>query len=123
MSLVAVYGTLRMGQRANHLIQGVGEFKGAGVITTPCRIANLGGFPAICPNLVGEHKPKVDVYDVKDLAPLDRYEGFPHLYTREELSVELESGDTIDATVYVMNDPNDTSRAPEVPNGDWCNRG
>ena len=37
-----------------------------------------------------------------DEIPLDRYEGFPHLYRRETVQVELD-GKTVDAMVYIMN--------------------
>ena len=34
---------------------------------------------------------------------MDRYEGWPHLYRKEMMDVELE-GETVSAMVYVMND-------------------
>jgi len=37
-----------------------------------------------------------------DEIPLDRYEGYPHLYRRETVQVEL-NGKTVDAMVYIMN--------------------
>lgn len=44
------------------------------------------------------------LWDIKpaDEPPLDRYEGFPHLYRRETVQVEL-NGKTVDAMVYIMN--------------------
>ena len=38
-----------------------------------------------------------------DEAALDRYEGWPHLYRKEMMDVELE-GKSVSAMVYVMND-------------------
>lgn len=38
-----------------------------------------------------------------DEAALDRYEGWPHLYRKEMMDVEME-GKTVSAMVYVMND-------------------
>ena len=38
----------------------------------------------------------------KDLQSLDRYEGYPHLYRKEILNVEL-GGKPVSAMVYVMN--------------------
>lgn len=38
-----------------------------------------------------------------DELALDRYEGWPHLYRKEMMDVELE-GETVSAMVYVMND-------------------
>lgn len=37
-----------------------------------------------------------------DLASLDRFEGYPKLYDREKLQVELPNGDKVRAWVYVM---------------------
>ncbi|HRU98634.1 MAG TPA: gamma-glutamylcyclotransferase [Ruminococcus sp.] len=44
------------------------------------------------------------LWDIKpsDERPLDRYEGYPHLYRRETVQVEL-NGKTVDAMVYIMN--------------------
>lgn len=117
-----VYGTLRRGQRANGIInRGTTTYVGTGRITTPCRIANLGGFPAICPSLMGHHQPVVDVYNVEDediKNALDHYEGFPRLYTKRNMFVNID-GEDIEGVVYVMEDPNDTSQSPELPDGDW----
>ena len=51
------------------------------------------------------------LWDIKpaDEIPLDRYEGYPHLYRRETVQVEL-NGKTVDAMVYIMN--NDGIRPP-----------
>lgn len=56
-------------------------------------------------------EPKADgsvpvlLWNIKpmDEAALDRYEGWPHLYRKEMVDVELE-GETVSAMVYVMND-------------------
>lgn len=44
------------------------------------------------------------LWDIKpaDEPPLDRYEGYPRLYRREMVQVEL-NGKTVDAMVYIMN--------------------
>lgn len=44
------------------------------------------------------------LWDIKpaDEPPLDRYEGYPRLYRRETVQVEL-NGKTVDAMVYIMN--------------------
>ena len=44
------------------------------------------------------------LWDIKpaDEIPLDRYEGYPRLYRREIVQVELD-GKTVDAMVYIMN--------------------
>ena len=44
------------------------------------------------------------LWDIKpaDEIPLDRYEGYPRLYRRETVQVELD-GKTVDAMAYIMN--------------------
>ena len=44
------------------------------------------------------------LWDIKpaDEIPLDRYEGYPRLYRRETVQVELD-GRTVDAMAYIMN--------------------
>ena len=61
------------------------------------------GVATIEPDL--DRNVPVLLWDIQpaDEIPLDRYEGFPHLYRRETVQVELD-GKTVDAMVYVMND-------------------
>ncbi len=47
------------------------------------------------------------------LRALDRFEGYPHHYRRNELTVQTPDGDELRALVYVMN--NDPDQPPE----DW----
>ena len=47
------------------------------------------------PVLLWELKPK-------DEKALDTYEGFPNFYYKKDLEVELESGETVTAMVYIM---------------------
>lgn len=39
----------------------------------------------------------------QDEKNLDRYEGFPHLYRKENIDVVMENGETVTAMVYIMN--------------------
>jgi len=39
-----------------------------------------------------------------DEAALDRYEGYPNFYEKQNIEVKLESGDTINEMVYIMTD-------------------
>ena len=48
-----------------------------------------------------------------DEAALDRYEGWPHLYRKEMMDVELE-GKNVSAMVYVMNDVRSLGMPSEV---------
>ena len=46
------------------------------------------------------------VWDIadEDWDMLDRYEGYPSYYVKENVMVELDNGETVEAVVYVMND-------------------
>lgn len=50
--------------------------------------------------------------DPKDWKALDQYEGYPNLYRKETIEVDVEQGKKVKATVYVMNDE---YRKPELP--------
>ena len=46
----------------------------------------------------------VVVWDIKpsDEISLDRYEGYPSFYYKEDIPVELETGEVVEAMVYIM---------------------
>lgn len=52
----------------------------------------------------GEAVP-VGVWEIseQDERSLDRYEGYPHLYRKENIEVLMDSGETVTAMVYIMN--------------------
>ncbi len=84
---VFVYGTLRQGGYNHHLLAHATYH---GMARTPpiYDLIDLGPFPAMTPGgstaVVGE----VYEVDAKTLAALDHLEGHPHLYWREEISLE-----------------------------------
>lgn len=47
----------------------------------------------------------VGVWEIsaQDEKSLDRYEGFPHLYRKENIQVTMDSGETVTAMAYIMN--------------------
>lgn len=47
----------------------------------------------------------VGVWEIseEDEKALDRYEGFPHLYRKENIDVVMDNGKTVNAMVYIMN--------------------
>lgn len=47
----------------------------------------------------------VGVWEIseQDERNLDRYEGFPHLYRKENIDVVMDNGETVKAMVYIMN--------------------
>ena len=53
----------------------------------------------------GNQVPVV-IWEIKpdDEKELDRYEGYPNFYEKEEIKVELETGERVTAMVYIMTD-------------------
>ena len=47
---------------------------------------------------------------------LDIYEGFPHLYIKENFKVDCDNGETVDAMVYVMAKPHCEKLVPPSKN-------
>lgn len=110
---IFVYGTLRRGQRADVGDQG-GEFICCDAIRG--RMYDCGWYPGV---KVGEKDPPIvlgDVYRIRDgrLPPrLDKYEGYPHLYDR----VQVTSLGGRKVWVYVHN--GDMADSTPVPSGNW----
>lgn len=52
---------------------------------------------------IGQEVPVV-IWEIKadDEKELDRYEGYPSFYYKENIPVELETGETVTAMVYIM---------------------
>ena len=115
--LIFIYGTLRRGGSAHHLMQGA-EFKMKGSISG--RLIHIDQYPG----LIHCDKQRVngELYQVSDalISELDRYEGCfespPH-YLREEIEVLLENGETTSAQVYVFQLPE--PHHEEIECGDW----
>lgn len=112
MYKVAVYGTLRRGQR-NHWLLDQADFLFNDIICGV--IYDLGGCPAFkfyeCDDFV-----KVEVYQVtKDILDrLDRLEGHPDFYKRIKVFL-FENNE--DVWAYEFQD--DVDRYPEIEGGDW----
>jgi gamma-glutamylcyclotransferase (GGCT)/AIG2-like uncharacterized protein YtfP len=88
---VFVYGTLKSGQSNHRLLEGA-HYVGQAVTIRPFHLLDNGGFPVV----IDERKHPVagEVYEVDGaiLSNLDRLEGHPTWYKREEVTVDL--GDT-----------------------------
>jgi gamma-glutamylcyclotransferase (GGCT)/AIG2-like uncharacterized protein YtfP len=112
---VFVYGTLRLGGHANHLMQQSGKF--LEFATTLGTMYDLGAFPGI--TLGGDSQIVGEVWAIRpDAIPaLDRYEGEGRLYTRRRHSVALAGGSEQPVWVYEINEP----RGRVVASGDWLN--
>lgn len=80
MRKVLVYGSLKQGYGNHRVMQEAGgELIGKHTLSG-FDMHSLGGFPAI---VRGEGRVECEVYQVENLAPLDRLEGHPTFYKRE----------------------------------------
>jgi len=107
-TLVAVYGSLKEGY-GNHRLLLSSDKMGEDWVEG-WQMYSLGGFPAI---VKGNSKVKVEIYSVDEetFSRLDRLEGYPSFYDREQ--VKTVQGD---AWIYFHHyKPN----APVVEDGDW----
>ena len=108
--LLFVYGTLKKGMRAHHLMDGA---KFVQKLSIPGSLYN-GGFP--CLKLEGSTMVHGELYEVTDskvIERLDRYEGHPDLFKRTEFHKTLD--DTIQVYVY----QGSVEGRPLVAGGKW----
>ena len=116
--ILAVYGTLRRGGPANHLLRGASYL---GKDKIPGKLYNLGSFPGY--RAEGDGSVVVDLYKLPErfadmLGAIDRYEGcYPStpdqsLYNRR--SVTTLSG-KLSVVTYAYKFPSTN----EIPSGDW----
>lgn len=114
-SKICVYGSLRPGAYAYHIMRG--SSRHIGEVTIPnAAIYSLGGFPGLkqkegC-QVVGD---LLEITDASLPARLDQYEGYPDFYTRQV--IETSEGP---AWVYLFN--GEVSEDQFVQSGDWLNR-
>ena len=115
---IAVYGTLRLGQRAweRYLKDStfIGTFRMEG------NLFNLGAFPGVKLPLENGHNNTgvtVDVFEIDHpvLDHLDRYEGVPSLYSRRTIHIE-------DMPCFVYEYNGIPSEGSLIESGDWFNR-
>lgn len=117
---VFVYGTLKeeaqepLGILSYYNMQYIneGELKGT--------LYDLGPFPAY--QVKGDYTVKGQVWKIvpQMLSVLDNYEGYPLLYTRKEVDINLVDGKIVKSWVYIYN--NQISKhATIVKNGIWTN--
>lgn len=86
-----VYGTLKQGYGNNHLLRG-SKFIDSGVTLKPYTMFDTGGFPVV---MATEKKNRIagevyEVFSMQTRASLDRLEGYPHMYHRKKVLVELD---------------------------------
>jgi len=76
---------------------------------------NLGAFPGLKESICEGYEIHGEVFDVKDIGPLDCLEGYPRFYNRR--LVDTTDGDTV--WVYYLNDASRERRSPLVASGNW----
>ena len=111
---VFVYGTLIAGEANAHWAGSARRQKAwitGTIYDTGCR------FPAFVKRGRTHVKGEVLTVDDDGFKSMDRLEGYPHLYRREQIQVHLVGGGNVLAWVYIMN--NLRKDAPVIESGDW----
>jgi gamma-glutamylaminecyclotransferase len=121
--IVFVYGTLKRGYGNNRLLSNA-TFLGEGETEGRFGLYNGSGFPFVSKNASVFSNIRGDVYAINDseLERLDRLEGHPNFYKREQAPVILQNAKSfhrIYAWVYFNPNP----RGEENPTGNWDPRG
>jgi gamma-glutamylcyclotransferase (GGCT)/AIG2-like uncharacterized protein YtfP len=113
---VFVYGTLRQGQTAHHLLAGA-RFIGAAWTAPEYTLLDMGTYPALVAG--GQTAVLGEIYEIESeaIAELDRYEDAPELYRRE-----LSTIGGHEVFVYLLRAEHALNR-PRLPHGDWCGGG
>lgn len=98
--LVGVYGTLKAGE-PNHALLSDSQFLGKTVTSQDYALADLKYYPGM---IAGNQIVSLEVYKVTSstIAKLDRLEGHPRLFVRQEIPVVL-NGKTETILVYLFN--------------------
>jgi gamma-glutamylcyclotransferase (GGCT)/AIG2-like uncharacterized protein YtfP len=118
-----LYGTLQPELAPRRLRGPLGRLRFVGRGSVKGRLHDLGAYPALI--LGGESRVRGAVFAIPDpaiLTPLDLHEGFhpgdaESLFLRVEAPVQLESGESLPAFLYVYN--REAGSAPLVPDGDY----
>lgn len=109
-----VYGTLKRGEVAAHLLQDacfLGEACAPGFA-----LVDAGAYPAMVPDATGTVCGELYSVDASRLSALDDYEGAPALFERAAVLL----GDGSQAIAYVYR--RDASRLPRIAGGTWRGR-
>lgn len=115
--LVGVYGSLKSGESNNGLLIG-SDLLGTGLTVFPnYDLLDFGGYPGAIP---GTSKLRVEVWSVTQnvLQRLDRLESHPHFYKREEIPVQLDTGEIVTAYIYLLTKPDIYSHLTRVESVD-----
>lgn len=119
-ALVAVYGTLLKGEGNEHV---PGRVLSRRRGTVAGSLFDTGyGFPTFLPS-PRKARVEVEVIEVPPvvlLRDLDRLEGYPNLYNRVPITVDLDDGTQVTAWIYTM--PILPRSATLIPSGSWRRR-
>lgn len=109
---VFVYGTLKKGFGNHRLLENAKYVGEAETVFPVYTMFDIGSFPGVVQG--GETMIKGEVYDVNDeeFANLDRLEGYPSMYTREEIDTTKGK-----AWMYLWN--YDTNNLGILTTGEW----
>lgn len=116
--LVFVYGSLKKGY-GNHPILGNSECLGGAVTKLQFQMHSFGGFPAL---VKGDKSYQGEVYlvDEATMVRLDRLEGYPHFYTRQQYEVYMPDSNTeVDAWIYTLANEDEAKALPIVERSSW----
>ena len=127
--IVAVYGTLRRGQR-NHVLLRTADFLGTALIggqlrEMPVSSVRAYAYPALVDDPDGAGRVVVELYRLPDAALLDRLDELETFLTDDEVSseyvrreVDIVDGPVSRAWVYRYHG-DDGAMAGPIPSGDW----
>jgi len=119
---IFVYGSLRPGAHAYHLM--VGGSKPVSLAALyGASIYDFGPFPGL--KLTKSHNDMVvghllEITDKSLPDRLDQYEGYPQYYSREQVNVTREDGEVVKAWVYTFN--GEVNEITRIVSGDWLQR-
>jgi len=123
--LVGVYGTLRSGERAHSMMEGMECINTVRVVGMS--MYNIGAFPAIIFTNRGNYNPAGVVIEIyrgashDHLKRLDMYEGFPSLYHRQVFNNSVYRSGLL--ALYTWGEPSSIDEEYErIESGDWVNR-
>ena len=111
---VFVYGTLIAGEANAHW---AGNARRQKAWTTGTIYDTGWGYPAFVKRGRTHVKGEVLTVDDDGFKSMDRLEGYPRLYRREQIRVHLVGGGSVLAWVYIMNALR--ADAPVIEGGDW----
>ena len=131
LTTVFVYGTLMPGERNAHIAALGGHFQARPAVLSGYRLLHLWpeAYPAVVPGDGGEavsgfaltYAPADWPLALPFLDELDGVDETPPLYTREQVTLTLEGGETLPAGVYVyaLAERLKSPGVIPVPGGDW----